>query len=56
MNSDSTETAVAKIDTATVSSEQPTPTLEQLTVEVKFYLRQIAQNIIEVDKRLIQAK
>ena len=33
-----------------------TPTLEQLTVEVKFYLGQTAQNILEVGKRLIQAK
>lgn len=32
------------------------PTLDQLTVEVKFYLKQTAQNIIEVGKRLIQAK
>ena len=32
------------------------PTLDQLTVEVKFYLGQVAQNIIEVGKRLIQAK
>ena len=46
--------AVAKIDTATVPAEQPT--IEQLTVEVKFYLGQIGQNIIEVGKRLIQAK
>lgn len=48
--------AVAKIDTATVPAEQPTPTLDQLTVEVKFYLKQTAQNILEVGKRLIQAK
>lgn len=32
------------------------PTIDQLTVEVKFYLGQIGQNIIEVGKRLIQAK
>ena len=32
------------------------PTIEQLTVEVKFYLGQIGQNILEVGKRLIQAK
>lgn len=38
------------------SSQQPAPTLEQLTLEVKFYLGQTAQNIIEVGKRLIQAK
>lgn len=48
--------AVAKIDTATVPAELPTPTLDQLTVEVKFYLGQIGQNILEVGKRLIQAK
>ena len=56
MNSVSTETTVANIDTATVPTEQPTPTIEQLTVEVKFYLGQLAQNILEVGKRLIQAK
>ena len=49
---DTTETAAAKIDATT--AEQPT--IEQLTVEVKFYLGQLAQNIIEVGKRLIQAK
>ena len=38
------------------SSQQPAPTLEQLTLEVKFYLGQTAQNIIEVGKRLTQAK
>ena len=38
------------------SSQQPAPTLEQLTLEVKFYLGQTAQNIIEVGKRLAQAK
>lgn len=54
MNSVSTETTVAKIDTTTVPAELPT--IEQLTVEVKFYLGQIGQNIIEVGKRLIQAK
>lgn len=31
-------------------------TLPQLAVEIKFYLGQTAQNIIEVGKRLIQAK
>ena len=31
-------------------------TLPQLEVEIKFYLGQTAQNIIEVGKRLIQAK
>ena len=30
--------------------------LPQLTIEIKFYLNQTAQNIIEVGKRLIQAK
>lgn len=30
--------------------------LEQITLEVKFYLNQTAQNIIEVGKRLTQAK
>ena len=30
--------------------------LPQLEVEIKFYLNQTAQNIIEVGKRLIQAK
>ena len=34
----------------------PAPTLEVLTLEVKFYLNQTAQNIIEVGKRLNQAK
>ena len=38
------------------SSQQHAPTLEQLTLEVKFYLGQTAQNIIEVGKRLTQAK
>ena len=37
-------------------TQQPTPTLEVLTLEVKFYLNQTAQNIIEVGKRLAQAK
>ena len=33
-----------------------TVTLNQITLEVKFYLSQTAQNIIEVGKRLMQAK
>ena len=33
-----------------------TPTLNQLEVEIKFYLNQTAQNILEVGKRLTQAK
>ena len=32
------------------------PSLDQLTLEVKFYLGQTAQNVIEVGKRLAQAK
>lgn len=34
----------------------PAPTLEQRVVKIKFYLGQIAQNIIEVGKELIAAK
>ena len=41
--------------TTTTATQQPA-TLEQLTLEVKFYLGQTAQNIIEVGKRLTQAK
>lgn len=37
-------------------AEKSTPTVESLTVEIKFYLGQMTQNIIEVGKRLIQAK
>jgi phage pi2 protein 07 len=33
-----------------------TPTLNQLELEIKFYLNQTAQNILEVGKRLTQAK
>ena len=40
----------------TTQAATPAPTLEVLTLEVKFYLNQTAQNIIEVGKRLIQAK
>lgn len=40
----------------TTTTQQPTATLEVLTLEVKFYLNQTAQNIIEVGKRLAQAK
>ena len=32
------------------------PTLEQRVAKIKFYLNQTAQNILEVGKRLIQAK
>ena len=39
----------------TTTAAEPA-TLEQLTLEVKFYLGQTAQNIIEVGKRLAQAK
>ena len=39
----------------TTTAAEPA-TLEQLTLEVKFYLGQTAQNIIEVGKRLTQAK
>ena len=42
-------------DLAATTAQQPA-TLEQLTLEVKFYLGQTAQNIIEVGKRLTQAK
>lgn len=41
---------------ATTATQPPAPTLDQLTLEVKFYLGQTAQNIIEVGKRLAQAK
>lgn len=41
---------------ATTATQLPAPTLDQLTLEVKFYLGQTAQNIIEVGKRLAQAK
>lgn len=44
---------VTPVDIPAVTEQ---PTIEQLTVEVKFYLGQIGQNIIEVGKRLIQAK
>lgn len=37
-------------------AEKSTPTVESLTVEIKFYLGQMTQNIIEVGKRLILAK
>ena len=37
-------------------AEKPAPNIEVLTVEIKFYLGQMTQNIIEVGKRLILAK
>lgn len=37
-------------------AEKSAPTIESLTVEIKFYLGQMGQNAIEVGKRLIQAK
>ena len=40
----------------TTQAATPASTLEVLTLEVKFYLNQTAQNIIEVGKRLAQAK
>ena len=49
---------VAKIDTATVPAELPDiqePSDEQLTAEIKVYLGQIGQGIIEVGKRRIHA-
>ena len=42
-------------DLAATAAAEPA-TLERLTLEVKFYLGQTAQNIIEVGKRLTQAK
>ena len=50
---------VAKIDTATVPAELPDiqePSDEQLTAEIKVYLGQIGQGIIEAGKRLIIMK
>ncbi|MBO4400739.1 MAG: DUF3102 domain-containing protein, partial [Selenomonadaceae bacterium] len=41
---------------AATTTAQPAPSLDQLTLEVKFYLGQTAQNVIEVGKRLAQAK
>ena len=38
------------------TQENAAANLPQLEVEIKFYLGQTAQNIIEVGKRLIQAK
>jgi len=38
------------------SNLEETATIEELTTEIQFYLGQIGQNIIEVGKRLIQAK
>ena len=37
-------------------AEKPALTIEVITVEIKFYLGQMTQNIIEVGKRLIMAK
>lgn len=39
-----------------VATSNTPPSLDTLTVEIKFYLQQTAQNIIAVGKRLIQAK
>lgn len=36
--------------------QEVVPSVEQLTLEINFYLNQTAQNIIEVGKRLTQAK
>lgn len=40
----------------TTAQDSATNNLPQLEVEIKFYLGQTAQNIIEVGKRLIAAK
>ena len=37
-------------------NESPKPTLPVLVVEIKFYLQRTAENIVEIGKRLIQAK
>lgn len=43
-------------DLTTLPQENAATNLPQLEVEIKFYLGQTAQNIIEVGKRLIAAK
>ena len=60
-DSDVTNTAVTSFNPAVDSDVltidvTPTPSLEVLTVEIKFYFGQIKQNILEIGKRLNQAK
>ena len=53
-NFDTSSTAVVPVENN--NEVTPATTLNQLTLEVKFYLNQMGQNIIEVGKRLVQAK
>ena len=48
------EVAVVHTDTSVTNVEQPT--IEVLTAEIKMYLHIANQSVIEVGKRLIQAK
>lgn len=50
-----TETTLVNVGQVESNLEEKA-TIEELTTEIQFYLGQIGQNIIEVGKRLIQAK
>lgn len=55
-NSDTNNSLIPVEPSSINQTESSAHSLDQLTLEVKFYLNQIGQNAIEVGKRLTQAK
>lgn len=51
-----TDTTLILVDSQSMSTVDSSTTLEDLTDEIKFYLRKMGQNVIEIGKRLILAK